>query len=829
VERETPSVFFHIKDTPSHFRIRKGIILPLEIFFCRADIAYAKKWRENLEIYLSDGETGKNFEIDQIREIEERRYSVLASELSPFPDEGEICLEFLSPLHFISAKSGNRTFLTREQFASLIEKRICKLFKIDITCGMGDDDFRLLPYYWHYKEILHDSVSNPGTVKYLSGCVGNLFIKGKWTAFLPWLLLSSELHAGINITYGMGYFRIHPESLPYFSVFFPDKKGILASIRDVIDNYDNALTAVASDNPSDFNEEKLSMELAGAIRNGTYEPMPSKAFFIAKNDGGGRLVEQFDFRDLIVQQYLLKTIKDNFELMFEESSIGFRKGMSREEAIHIVYEAISEGYKYVIESDIEDFFPSVDLNLMERLLDFYIPNKDNSIKEILKKFLRNGYILNGQTHLREKGLAQGSPLSPILANLFMDSFDEEVRNWNAKMIRYSDDFIILTRTREEAEQILARTEMFLSGIGLTLKKEKTDVKKISEGFQFLGIRFECGEAVIESELNFKKLKKPLYITEPSLFIAVRGDSLDILKDRQVIATVPIRRISEIISVEKTVISTSLIRKCAEYSIPITVTLNTGYYITTIKPDSKKYFEISYRHWQKFCSLSDSEMLLIAKEFAAGKIEGYISLFKQRYSSENNCFIGELETILARINDAFTIEEVRGIEGAAAKNVFSHLNCFIENKSFHIKNRDRKKPDRINSLLNFSYYLLFSRVNATVRAVGLNPYLGFLHSPMDNYESLVCDIEELFRAKIDRFIIRAINLKIITEGDFLETPKGMRLTSDAVKRYLDKYEAEMNRRPKRAALSLKEEIYAQVEIFKKWSIEEGALSFCKWRI
>jgi hypothetical protein len=78
-------------------------------------------------------------------------------------------------------------------------------------------------------------------------------------------------------------------------------------------------------------------------------------------------------------------------------------------------------------------------------------------------------------------------------------------------------------------------------------------------------------------------------------------------------------------------------------------------------------------------------------------------------------------------------------------------------------------------------LLFSRINATVRTVGLNPYLGFLHSPQDNYESLVCDIEELFRARIDRFIIRLTNLKVVKRDDFVEAERGLYLK----KRYRQK--------------------------------------------
>jgi CRISPR-associated protein Cas1 len=279
--------------------------------------------------------------------------------------------------------------------------------------------------------------------------------------------------------------------------------------------------------------------------------------------------------------------------------------------------------------------------------------------------------------------------------------------------------------------------------------------------------------------------------------------------------------------EKTVFSTAILRKCTDNNIPFTITLNTGYYITTIKPDSKKYYDIQFEHGRKYSTLTETEIFCIAKEFAAGKMKGYISLFKQKYMKGQNLFINELEEVIDQIYQAGDIHNLRGLEGATARKIYQRLNSIIEHDIFHIKKRDREHPDRINSLLNFGYYLLFSRINATVRGVGLNPYLGFLHSPMDNYESLVCDIEELFRARIDRFIIRLINLKVITKDDFEETPKGLYLKREGVKKFLTQFEAEMDRKGANISLSLKESIYLQTVIIKKWAIENASLPLCNW--
>jgi len=226
-------------------------------------------------------------------------------------------------------------------------------------------------------------------------------------------------------------------------------------------------------------------------------------------------------------------------------------------------------------------------------------------------------------------------------------------------------------------------------------------------------------------------------------------------------------------------------------------------------------------------MTDTEILSIAKEFAATKIQNYISLFKQKFKKGDDPFHEELEEAVYQIHLASTIYQVRGVEGQAARRTFQHLNAYLKFPVFHIKKRDRRKPDRINSLLNFGYYLLFSCINVTVRAAGLNPYLGFLHNPGNNYESFVCDIQELFRSRIDRFLQRLINLQIIKEDDFVETRGGFYLNKEAKKKFLNQWEKELNLKASKKSLSLKEHIYTQVVVIKNWILENKILTLYNW--
>ena len=599
-------------------------------------------------------------------------------------------------------------------------------------------------------------------------------------------------------------------------------------VEETINEYDDVAEELTVKDGFDFNEESFTRELAEKIRLGTYEFSANQAFIFEKGEKK-RLVEKLNFSDIVVNRYLARTVGVVFDRMFEESSIGYRKGVSRQTAVEMVKQAFKEGYRYVIKSDIDDYFPSIDLSVLKRQLDMCLPEKDTRIRALIYRSIETGYLFGGALVPRKKGLSQGSPLSPVLANLYLDSFDEGVKETDVKLVRYADDFLLFTHTSEETDKVFVKIQKLLADIGLRLKERKTAIVPIEDEFYFLGVRWRGRETELEPEEVFDKaLKKPLYIMEDSVFLSARGASLEVKKYGKVIEALPLRRISEIIVMSRSVVSSILLRKCSEQNIPLSLTLQSGYYIATLKPDSKRYHTLSYAHARTFYALSDAESLCLAKEFAMGKLEGFSTLFRTKYVKEGYQIIHELDGSIQKISGAASADHVRGIEGAATKKIYREMNKLILDPAFHIKKRLKRRPDRINSMLNFGYYLLFTHINASLRAMGLNPYLGFLHSPADNYESLVCDLQEPFRARIVRLVIRCINLGVITQDDFRETGRGLRLTREGVKKFIGQFEEDMKRRPAKGELSLRENIHVQVMILKKWATKEGSLTVYRWK-
>jgi hypothetical protein len=459
-------------------------------------------------------------------------------------------------LPFKRESGKSRVYIGKDRLIRLFEKRFSTLFNRGFKYQPGQDDFSLLPYYWKYTEIKHSSKSQPGSVQYINGMIGNLYIKGKWKNLLPFLLLGSEIHIGGKLTNSQGYYRLLPDSPPYFAASFPDPKALIPVIQDVMETYDHASEWLSKNEMYPFNEQAFAKQLCDEIKNDRYAASPNTAFIIQQKNKKDRLVEQLNFKDLIVSRYLVKTLYKIIDNCLEEESIGFRKGISREKAADLIKSALAEGYEYIIESDIENFFPSIDLNHLYRLLDFYLPTKDTLIKNLVQKLTGNGYILESEYKDRSKGLALGNPLSPCLANLYLDAFDEQVKALDVRLIRYADDFVILCKSPQEAEIVL-------KSLNMDFKTEVLNPTFFQTGWK------SC-------------LEKQLVITDPYIFLGLSGELVVIKKKQILLDVIPVRRISEIIVRGDSILSAALIRRCIECDIVLFIRLTSGYTIPVIK-------------------------------------------------------------------------------------------------------------------------------------------------------------------------------------------------------------------------------------------------------
>ena len=251
--------------------------------------------------------------------------------------------------------------------------------------------------------------------------------------------------------------------------------------------------------------------LAVEMEENRYRPLPLLRFLVAKKDGSPRELTVPSVRDRVAQAAVLNITEPIFEREFEAVSFAYRKGRSVKHAVRRIRKLRDRGYRYVAEADIDSYFNNVDHFLLLFKVRNLIP--DAAVFGLIEQWVRMEIYDGEKVYVNEKGIPQGSVISPVLANLFLDEFDETMIGKGFELVRYSDDFIVLSKSCAQAEEALELTEETLSKLGLNLDVEDTHITHFAKGFKFLGVTF-LGDAAFVPYDRPPRKKEILYMPPP---------------------------------------------------------------------------------------------------------------------------------------------------------------------------------------------------------------------------------------------------------------------------------------------------------------------------
>jgi CRISPR-associated protein Cas1 len=504
--------------------------------------------------------------------------------------------------------------------------------------------------------------------------------------------------------------------------------------------------------------EKNLADIGSRLMTGTYEPGWLTPVSLPRPDGRARVLHIPTVRDRIVERSILTLVNPVIDPWLGPFSYAYRPGLGVADAAQTIAALRDEGLGWAARADFHDCFGTIPLSRLRRLLPVLIEDAD--LLGLVEAFLARHPAPNTPGNKQLTGLAQGSPLSPLWANLVLADFDSRVAMNGYPLVRYSDDIVALAADHDGAWEAMRVMSEAASELGMAFGADKSGVMSFDEGFSFLGEDFGP---------RYPPAQSAPRIAEPDrrvVYLAMQGAHARLDRGRLVVESaadaellnVPSGLVERVVCFGAVGISAGLRSWALASDIDLVFLSRRGTYLGHAWPAASGR-RLARLRAQLSAAEDEDRALRFARAVVsakAGKQRTLLQRFARRDNHEGVMdAVRQIDHLLTLLPDCATRDEVMGIEGAAARQYFTALSEVVP-EDMKFDGRSRQPPgDTINAALSYGYAIILAETVSALCAAGLDPAVGMFHAEQDQRPSLALDLMEEFRPLIvDQVVIAA---------------------------------------------------------------------------
>lgn len=547
-----------------------------------------------------------------------------------------------------------------------------------------------------------------------------------------------------------------------------------------------------------FFAEAALPALSERLRTFSYRPGPSRRVNVPKKSGGMRPLDIPCVVDRVAQGAAAAALTPVLEPLMEDSSFAYRPGRGVAQAVQRISSLRRDGYTFVVEADIKRYFENIRHDLLLGKLE--AATGDDAILDLIALWL--------EWHAPAGiGLPQGSPLSPLLANLHLDAADEALEGRGVRLVRYADDFLLLAKTEARAERALKDALAVMAEHGLELDPDETRVVSFDRGFRFLGHLFVRSFAAreISQEVDEDAIvqaaevadgdapekmaplagglpsdsglpprapgQRVLYLLEPGRRLTAANEAFCVMDDETAVLKLPNKRVDRI-EIGPGCDADLAALDLAAASETEVVRINGHGETLGVWTGPRAERASARRHLAQAALILDPKRrLALALILTAGRVRNQRALLhrlnRDSKDVDTAAAAAELNGVIRRFPKLKSIQEAMGWEGRAGALVWPCIARALR-QDFGFTGRRRRRPagSAFDTVLNVLTHLLARDIRVAISRQGLHPGFAVLHASEDGEDALSYDLMEEFRAAlVEATAVALVNRKALVPEMF----------------------------------------------------------------